>query len=136
MADLPLLRTILAIRQKSWEPSFWEVMDSLVLVAHASLSASRTLLQQLLGCLNFTLDSKDCTNKKSDFYELWQHHKLLKTMEMSQVWPEFAMRDVYINSILNPSIKVTSWWCLQLVKVTSHGTSLKWSRRPSQSARA
>ena len=28
IADLPLLRTLLAIRQKSGEPSFWEVMDS------------------------------------------------------------------------------------------------------------
>ena len=57
IADLPLLRTLLAIRQKSWEPSFWEVMDSFVLVAYASLAASRTLLEQLLACLNFTLDS-------------------------------------------------------------------------------
>ena len=29
IADLPLLRTLLAIRQKSQEPSFWEV-DSFV----------------------------------------------------------------------------------------------------------
>ena len=29
IADLPLLRTLLAIRQKSQEPSFWEVMYSL-----------------------------------------------------------------------------------------------------------
>ena len=28
IADLPLLQTQLAIRQKSGEPSFWEVMDS------------------------------------------------------------------------------------------------------------
>ena len=28
-ADLPLLRTLLAIRQRSQEPNFWEVMDSL-----------------------------------------------------------------------------------------------------------
>ena len=27
IADLPLLRTLLAIRQKSQEPNFWEVMD-------------------------------------------------------------------------------------------------------------
>ena len=27
IADLPLLRTLLAIRQKSREPSFWEVME-------------------------------------------------------------------------------------------------------------
>ena len=59
IADLPLLRTLLAIRQKSREPSFWEVMDSLVLVAYPSLAASRTLLQRLLACLNFTLDSED-----------------------------------------------------------------------------
>ena len=59
IADLPLLRTLLAIRQKSREPSFWEVMDSFVLVAYASLAVSRTLLQRLLACLNFTLDSED-----------------------------------------------------------------------------
>ena len=56
IADLPLLRTLLAIRQK---PSFLEVMDSFVLLAYASLAASRTLLQQLLACLNFTLESED-----------------------------------------------------------------------------
>ena len=43
--DLPLLRTLLAICQKCREPSFWEVMDSFVLVAYASLAASITLLQ-------------------------------------------------------------------------------------------
>ena len=66
IADLTLLRTLLAIRQKSQEPSFWEVMDSFVLLAYASLAASRTLLQQLLACLNLTLDSEDlfCCYKK------------------------------------------------------------------------
>ena len=44
IADLPLLTTLLAIHQKSQEPSFWD--------------ASRTLLQRLLACLNFTLDSE------------------------------------------------------------------------------
>ena len=73
IADLPLLRTLLAIRQKSREPSFWEVMDSFVLLVYASLAGSRTLLQQLLACLNFTFKSEDFsfgTNEKSDFYEL------------------------------------------------------------------
>ena len=59
IADLPLLRTLLAIYQKSREPSFWEVIDSFVLLAYVSLAASRTLLQQLLACLNFTLESED-----------------------------------------------------------------------------
>ena len=46
IADLPLLRRLLAICQKLREPSFWEVMDSFVLVAYASLAVSRTLLQR------------------------------------------------------------------------------------------
>ena len=58
MADLLLLRT-LAICQKSREPSFQEVMNSFVLLAYTSLTASRILLQQLLACLNFTLESED-----------------------------------------------------------------------------
>ena len=62
IADLSLLRTLLAIRQKSLEPSFWDVMDSFVLLAYANLAVSRSLLQQLLACLNFTLDSEDLSS--------------------------------------------------------------------------
>ena len=53
MADLPLFRTLLAFHQKSREPSCWEVIDSFVLLAYASLAALWTLLQRLLACLNF-----------------------------------------------------------------------------------
>ena len=59
IADFSLLKTLLAIHQKSRKPSFWEVMDFFVLLAYASLVASRTLLQRLLACLNFTLKSED-----------------------------------------------------------------------------
>ena len=59
IADLHLLKTLLAIRQESQEPRFWEVMDSFVLLADASLAALRTLLQRLLACLNCTLESED-----------------------------------------------------------------------------
>ena len=44
IADLSLLKTQLAIRQKSQEPIFWEVMNSFVLLAYEGLAASRTLL--------------------------------------------------------------------------------------------
>ena len=68
IADFPLLRILLAIPQKSPEPSFWEVMESFVLVAYANLAASRILLHRLLACLKFTLDSEDlfcrCKRKK------------------------------------------------------------------------
>ena len=76
--DLLLLRRLLAICEKSWEPSLWEVMFSFVLLTYASLATSRTYLQQLLACLNLTLDSENLpvhTNEKSYFYEPWQQHK-------------------------------------------------------------
>ena len=59
IVDLPLLRTLLAICQTSREPRFSEVMDSFVLLEYANLAASRTLLQQLLAYLVFTLESED-----------------------------------------------------------------------------
>ena len=59
ISDLPMLRTLLAICQKSRKWSFWEVIDSFALLAYASLGASRTLMQWLLACLNFPLDSED-----------------------------------------------------------------------------
>ena len=57
IADLPLLRTPLAIRQKSREPRFWEVSFvlkylSFLLLAYSSLADSRILLPELLACLN------------------------------------------------------------------------------------
>ena len=72
IADLPLLRTLFAIRQMSWEPSLWEVTDSFVFLTYASLAASRTLLQWLLSFLNFSLESDDLSfwnNRKKWF--LW-----------------------------------------------------------------
>ena len=65
-ADLPLLGTLVAIHQKTLEPSFWEVMDSFVLLAYANLAALKTLSQRLLACLNVTLHSEDlfCWYKK------------------------------------------------------------------------
>ena len=41
IADLPLLRALLAICQRSLELSFWEVMDS-CFISISSLAASRT----------------------------------------------------------------------------------------------
>ena len=67
------------------------MMDSFLLVAYAGLAASITFLQQLLACLNFSLDSKDLffgTNERIDFYELWKQHKLLKTTGMGEAEPD------------------------------------------------
>ena len=58
MVDLSLLRILLAIRQNSQELSFWEKMDSFVLLTYAGLAALKTLLEQLIPSLNFTSDSE------------------------------------------------------------------------------
>ena len=87
IADLPLLRTLLTIRQKSQEPSFWEVMDSFVLLAYASLAAWRTLLQWLLACLNFTLKSEDLSFKyKQEKWFLWAVAAVQATENHGDEW--------------------------------------------------
>ena len=61
-----------------------KVVYDLFLTTWELLAASRPLLEQLLlACLNFTLDTEDLFLKSgsSDFYELWQQHQQLKTME-------------------------------------------------------
>ena len=37
IADLSFLRTLLAIRPKSWEPSFWKLVNAFVLLIYGSL---------------------------------------------------------------------------------------------------
>ena len=89
VADLPLLRTLLAICQKSWKPGFWEVIDSIVLVTYANLAVSRTLLQQLLACLNLTLDSEDlfCRYKwRKWFLQTMAAAEAAEKMKMSEAW--------------------------------------------------
>ena len=136
-ANLLSARTLLAIHQNSKQPSFWEVMDSFVLVAYASLADWRTLLQRLRACLNFTLDSEVLfrwymqKKKKKDFYELWQQHKLLKTMEMSEVWLDTYDEGYISIPTWTHSLKSLAAVEALSLKISSYRTCLKWSRRPS-----
>ena len=103
-------------------------MYSFILLAYASLAASKALLQWLLACLNFTLDSEDLwlvQTEKNDSYELWQQYKQLKTMKMSEAWPDTYDKEHIIQFQPEP---------VHSLKISSCGTSLKWSQRPSQSA--
>ena len=116
-------------------------MDSFVLLAYASFAASGTLLQELLACMTFSLESEDLsfgTKEKSDLYELWQPQKQLKTLDMNEVWV-----DIFYEGYIYIYICILAWTHSQnslaavkapSLKVSSHGASLKWSRRPSQSA--
>ena len=45
------------------------------------------------------------TNEKSDFYELWQQDKQLKTMEMREAWPDFLFFIYFYNIYTNVNTK-------------------------------
>ena len=138
IADLALLTTLLAIRQKFLKPSFWEVMNAFVLVAYANLAASRFLLQLLLACLNFALDLEDLFgwHKQKNWF-LW-------TMGAAQACENdgdergltWYLRWGIYTSFLTWTHSQNSLAAAESLslKISFHGTSLKWSRRPWPSA--
>ena len=139
ITDFPLLRTALAIHQKSLEQGYWEVMYSFLLLAYVSLAASRTLLQQLLPCSNFTLDSEDlfCSYKQKKWF-LWtmaaaqaaENHGDEWGLTWYLQWGIYKSIPTWTHSQNSPATAEAL-----RVKISSNGTSLKWSRRPSHSAR-
>ena len=131
IADLPLLRTLLAICQKSHGPNFWEVMDYFVSLAYASLTASRTLLQQLLACLNFTLDSEDlfCWYKRKKWF-LWTMAaaKVAKNQEDEWGLTLYLRCRIYTSvSTWTHSHNSPSAAEALSLKISCHRTSLKWN---------
>ena len=138
IADLPLFRTLLAIHQKSWEPRFWEVMESFALLANANLAAWRTLFQWLLACLNFTLDSEDlfCWYKWKKWF-LWTMTAAQAAENHGDEWglTWYFLWGIYtsIPTWTHSQNSLAAAEALSL-KISSHGTSLKWSRWLFQSA--
>ena len=138
IGDLPLLRTLLAIRQKSWEPGFWEAMDSFVLLAYASLAASRTCLQRSLACLNFTLESEDSSfwYKRKKWF-LWSMAAAQEAENHGDEWglTWYFLCGIY-TSIPTRTHSQNSLAAAEApsLKISSHRTCFKWSQRPSQSA--
>ena len=108
IADIPLSTTLSAICQKSWEPRFWEVMNSFVLFAYASLAASGTLLQQLRACQNFSLDLEDILSWYKFIHASPKFKYLLEVIrsqwvfEWSGIWFSFGWRFAH-SSVLLPA---------------------------------
>ena len=120
-----------------------EILEKSVLfhvssLSYASFAASRTLLQRLLASLNFPLDSEDYS---VGINEKW----FLRTMAAAQAaenhgdeWGlTWYLRWAIYTSIPTWNHSQNSLAAAEALslKISSHGTSLKWSRRPSQSAR-
>ena len=134
IADLPLFRKILPLCQRSLEPSFLEVMVSFFLLAYASLAATKTLLQQLLACLNFTLDSKDL------FVQI--RRVMAQPMAATQAAKNHGDEWGLTSYSWEIYTSIPTWNHSQHslaaaeelnLKISSEA-SLKWSQRPSQSA--
>ena len=94
------MRTLLAIRQKFREPSFWEVIESFVLVAYARFAASRTLLQRLLACLTLFLDLEDlfCWCKRKNWF-LWTMAAAQAFLDHGDEWglTKYLRRGIYAS---------------------------------------
>ena len=107
----PLTRGVLEILRAKFHGT--DGLFYFISLKQKSLAASRTLLQQLLACLNFTLDSDRLFfwyKPKSDFYELWQQHKQMKTMEMSNAWPDSYIEGyIYIYIYIYIYTQIYQW---------------------------
>ena len=66
------------------------MMSPFVFLAYTSLEASRTVLQWLLACIYFALDSEDlfCWYKQKEWYQ-WTNQ--LKAVEMSKGWTDICL---------------------------------------------
>ena len=131
IADLPLLRTLLAICQKPQKPSFWEVIDSFVSLAYASLAASRTLLQGLLACLNFRFRrfillvqmKKVISMNYDSSTSCWKPWWWVR-LDMIRRWGILLYTSILTWIYSQNSLAAAE---APNLKIFSHGTSLKWS---------
>ena len=111
IADLPLLRTLLAIPQKSRGPSFWEVMAFYFIsickfgsfknpfAAITSLSELYFKIRRFILLLETKKVISMNYGSSTRSWNSWRWMRLDKI---------FSMRDIYINSNLNPILKFIS----------------------------
>ena len=97
-----MLRILLAIRQKSQEPRFWEVINSFVVLVYASLAALRNLSFRFR---RFTLLVKTKKVISMNYGSSRSSWKPWRWMRLDLI---LTMKDIYIDSSLNLLKKFTS----------------------------
>ena len=111
IADVPLLRKLLAICQKSWEPSFWEVMDSCFFCickfgsfknTFAAITSLSELYFRFRRFIVLVHMKKVISMKYSSSTSSWIPWKWVRLDLI------LMMRDIYINSNLSPLTKFTN----------------------------
>ena len=112
MVDLPLLRTLLAMCQKSQEPSFWEVIDSFFIIisickydSFKNLFATITSLSELsFRFRRFILLIQMKKVISMSYSSSSSSRKPWRWVRLDMI---LTMRDIYNNSNLNPLTKFT-----------------------------
>ena len=104
MADLPFFRTLLAIHQKSQEPGFWEVMDSCFISickfdSFKNPFATITSLSELYFRIRFILLVQTKKVISMNYGSSTRSWKPWIWMRLDLI---FSIRNIYINSNLNP----------------------------------
>ena len=91
---------MLAICQKSQDPSYWELIDFFCFISICKFGSFKTPFTTITSLPELYFSLKRLILlvqiKKSDFYEIWQQHKQLVIMEMSDTWPDIYNKG-YIN---------------------------------------
>ena len=83
------------------------------------MSPRLEFLEKFLASNFALLDAEDRRSillvqmEKNDFCELWQQHKILKTMEMSEVWPAGSIQ-LFKNDLWVFPTKITAKLILNL----------------------
>ena len=91
---------------KSWQPSLLEVIDSFCFSSITKFGTIKTLFAKRFFAKRFS-DLFCWCKEGSNFFELWQQHNQLKTMEVNEILPDIY-RDKYIYSNLNSLIKFST----------------------------
>ena len=88
IADLPLLRTLLAIRQKSRQPSFSEVMDFFIFSSICKFGSLKNYLGMIASLPELYFRFRRFilpVQIKKVISMNWQQHRQLKTIEMNDI---------------------------------------------------
>ena len=84
-----MLSNTISNSPKAAKPKFLVSGRLFCFISISKFGSFKNLFPMINSLSKFTLDSKiysiGTNEKKKDFYELWQHHQQLKTMEMSEI---------------------------------------------------
>ena len=141
IADLPLLRTLLAVCQKSRQnfPKFLECNELFCFISiwmfgsfknpFASIARLCKLYFRIRRFNLLVQTKKVISMNYASSTNSWKPRRWVRLDLV------FSLRDIYIISNLNTLTKFTSSRRSTDLKISSHETFLKWSQRASQSAR-